>query len=52
MGMAFPMRAASPGDTLEAEEELEPDLAISGGGRGGSLASSLSSVALHHRESW
>ncbi len=51
MGIAFPIRAASPGDTLEAEEELDPDLVISGGGTGGSLPSSSSSVALQHQAS-
>lgn len=30
--MAFPMRAARPGDILEADEELDPDGARAGGG--------------------
>lgn len=37
--MAFPIRAASPADILEAEEELDPD-AASAGGRGGASSSS------------
>lgn len=45
MGMAFPIRAASPGDILEAEEELDPDVARAGGGGKASSPSTFSCVA-------
>lgn len=42
MGIAFPIRAASPGDTFEAEEELDPDAARAGGGGKASAPSAFS----------
>lgn len=42
--MAFPMRAARPGDTLEAEDELDPDVARAGGGGKPSSPSAFSRV--------